>query len=183
MCDGGSVGRVDAVVCSGEGGRVSEAEGRSSTRLGFDREARMLIYAAGTVVGAIVGVSLPYLARWVGDLPWAPFQGPMRLLGSFDPSWATWGRPAIGAALGALFAAYVIHQSPVLYVSDSHIEVIERGDRRRVPRSEVAGVYRTRNRIVVESDRGRRLFDGEVEGGKRVVRDAFLDHGYPWEAE
>ncbi|MGL5909592.1 MAG: hypothetical protein ACRCZP_06300 [Phycicoccus sp.] len=35
----------------------------------------------------------------------------------------------------------------------------------------------------MESDRGRRLFDGEVEGGKRVVRDAFVDHGYPWEAE
>ncbi|MGA8117999.1 MAG: hypothetical protein WCA46_30555 [Actinocatenispora sp.] len=155
----------------------------SVVRLGFDRSAKVFLFLVGAAAGTGLGVAVPFLARWATGLPWVPFEGPLRLVGSFDSDWAMWGRPLLGLVLGTAFAAYVIHQSPVLFVSDAGIEVVERGNTRRIERGNVAGIYRDGNKTVVESREGRRLFRGEIEGKRDVVRDAFVTRGYPWESD
>lgn len=155
----------------------------TATRLGFDRQAKVAIYVVCTLIGLGLGFAVPYLAQWASELSWAPFQNVLQLVGSPDPGWLTWGRPLIGALVGVAFAVYIIFQSPVLYISEEQIEVHERGNTRRIPRSDIAGVYRDGGKVVVENHHGRRLFRGEVEGGKDTVRDTFVTHGHPWEAE
>lgn len=136
----------------------------SVVRLGFERADKALICTVGALVGAVVGICLPYVARWASDLAWVPFQGPLQMVGSLETSWAVWGRPVLGILAGFAFAAYVIYQSPVLYISGEQIKVTERGNTRRISRSDIAGIYREGGKIVVESHHGRRLFHGDGRG-------------------
>lgn len=139
----------------------------------------IVLFALG---GAGLGALFPLLAGWAAELPWVPFQGPLRLLGSFDQQWLVWGRPALGLVLGLALAAWVILDSPVLKVGQERIEVRRRGEVQRViQRDKVAAVYPKGAKITIETESGRVLFEGDVEGDRDGVREAFIEQGYPWE--
>lgn len=132
--------------------------------------------------GTLVGVALPYVARLASDLPWVPFQGPLRLLAGFDQRWLVLGRPALGLVAGLALAVWTIVSTPVLHLSRDRIQVERRGEIDRViDRSRVEAVYRRRSHLVIETKEGRRLFDDEIEGDKAGIRAAFVSLGYPWE--
>lgn len=113
-----------------------------TVRLGLDRGDTVFLVVACAMAGLGLGVAAPYVAGWLVDLPWAPFRGPLQLIGSFDSPWAVWIRPVVGLLLGLALAAYLVEQTPVLHVSAEQIEVTRRGTTRRIARSDVAGVYR-----------------------------------------
>jgi hypothetical protein len=149
---------------------------------GFDTGGRLWVIAVFGLGGAALGALLPVLARWAAELPWVPFQGPLRLLGSFDEPWLTWGRPAIGLAAGLALAAWIILDAVVLEIGLDRIEVRRRGQVERViDRGTVAAVHPKRSKIVIETESGRTLFDHDIEGDRTAVRSAFVDLGYPWE--
>lgn len=149
---------------------------------GFDRAGRRWVLGLFAVGGAALGALLPPLASWVVDLPWVPFQGPLSLLRSFDEPWLVWGWPASGLVGGLGFAIWVIVESPILDINHEQIQVRRRGQIVRViERTKVAAVYPCGSKIVIETDSGRKLFEGDVEGDKSIVRSAFVDNGYPWE--
>lgn len=149
---------------------------------GFGRQDRLWVIGLFGLGGAVVGAILPYAARLAADLPWMPFEGPVRLLGDSDQQWLLVGRPLLGLVAGVVFSAWVIINTPVLHLSGEGIRVERRGAVERViDRSTVAAVYRRRSQTVIETREGRRLFDDEVEGDKTAIRDAFVRLGYPWE--
>ncbi len=149
---------------------------------GFDAAGRRWVVLLFGLGGAALGASVPYLAGLAADLPWMPFQGPLRLLGSFDQAWLVWLRPVLGLVLGLGAAAWVIHDSPVLLLTAGQLRVEQRGEVQRViPRDKVDAVYRRGGKVVVQSAAGRELFAGDVEGDREQVREAFVALGYPWE--
>lgn len=149
---------------------------------GFDRNGRTWVIVLFALGGAGIGAVFPLLAGWAAELPWMPFQGPLRLLGSFDQQWLVWGRPVLGLLAGLAFAAWVILDSPVLEVDPRRIEVRRRGEVQRViERDKVAAVYPKGSKITIETETGRVLFEGDIEGEREQVRQAFVAHGYPWE--
>ncbi|MCC2312757.1 YqeB family protein [Cellulomonas xiejunii] len=161
---------------------VTESANGETRVGGFDTEGRWFVAGLLAAAGAALGLLLPLLARWAAGLPWVPFQGPLRLLASFDGSWLVWGRPLLGAVLGLLLAAWVVTGTAVLVLSDAQVEVVRRGQVERViRRDQVDGVHRRGSKVVVESAQGRELFADDVEGPKDAVRAAFVRHGYPWE--
>ncbi|WP_420846562.1 YqeB family protein [Nocardioides jishulii] len=42
-------------------------------------------------------------------------------------------------------------------------------------------IYRRGGTFVIETDGGRTLFEGDIEGDRDEIRDAFVSQGYPWE--
>lgn len=155
---------------------------RSTTVGGFDREGRLWVLVVLGAGGGALGALLPAVAGWLRDAPWVPFEGPLRLLSSFDASWLTWGRPAIGLAAGLGAAAWVVSASPVLEIDANEVQVRRHGRVERVlARATVASVHARGSRLVLETEHGRTLFADDVEGDRAAVRRAFVEHGYPWE--
>ncbi len=149
---------------------------------GFDPSGRRWVLLLLGLGGAALGAAVPLLAGLAASLAWMPFQGPLRLLGSFDMPWLTWLRPVLGLLLGLAAAAWVIHDSPVLHLTGQEIRVEQRGDTQRViPREKVDAVFRRGSTLVIQNVAGRELFKGDVEGDKAEVREAFIALGYPWE--
>lgn len=154
-----------------------------STQLGgFDRSARSWVLAIFALGGACVGLVVPYVADWATRLEWMPFQGPLRLLASFDQTWLVWGRPLIGALLGLIAGLVVVRTSAVLVIDNDKVQVTQGDEVTVIPREKVDGVRRSKDRITIVNAKGRELFSGDVEGGKDAAREAFTRHGYPWES-
>ena len=157
--------------------------GEGGTRLGFDRGAKALVVTVCGVVGLLLGLVIRPIASFATGLEWVPFQGPLRLIASADHPWVGWFLTALGIIAGLVFAAVIIHESPVLHVGPDQIRVDQKGQVRTIRRERVATVFRDGGNLVLETEQGRTLFRGDVEGGKDAVREAFLAHGYPWDAE
>lgn len=163
---------------------AEEADHLPSSRTvgGFDRTGRLWVCGLFGVGGLALGVVLPLLAKVVADLPWAPFQGPLELVASFDQTWLVWGRPALGLLLGLAAAVWVIADSPVLVITREEIHVRRRGEIERViQRRKVDSIHRRGSKTVIETASGRKLFEGEIEGDKAEIREAFVAAGFPWE--
>lgn len=158
-------------------------ESTSPRRLGgFDRAGRAWVLVLFGIGGIALGALLPVLAGWAGQLPWMPFQGPLQLIGSFDQAWLVWGRPLLGLLVGLALGLWVLADTPILVVSSEQIEVRRRGNVERViERDKVAAIYAKGRKTVIETDTGRTLFEGEIEGDRAVLREAITEHGYPWE--
>src|SRR5690625_7905831 len=93
---------------------------------GYDRNARIWVLTMCGLGGALLGLLLPLLAAWAASLPSLPFQGPVRLLGSFDQTWLGGGRPAIGLIAGLGPGVWNSRRSPVLNSRSSEVQVQRR---------------------------------------------------------
>ncbi|USQ75934.1 YqeB family protein [Ornithinimicrobium cryptoxanthini] len=153
------------------------------TRLGFDRTGKAWVVGVCAAVGLLLGLAIRPVAESATGLDWVPFQGPLRLIASADHPWVGWLLAVLGIIAGLVFAAVIIHQSPVLHVGSDQIRVDQKGQVRTIRRAQVATVYRDGSDLVLETEQGRTLFRGDVEGGKGAVREAFIARGYPWDAE
>ena len=157
--------------------------GQESTRLGFDRGAQGLIIGVCAGLGVLLGLVIRPIASFATGLEWVPFQGPLRLIASADHPWVGWFLAVLGVLAGLVFAAVIIHESPVLHVGPDQIRVDQVGQVRTIRREQVATVFRDGSKVVLETAQGRTLFRGDIEGGRDAVREAFQTHGYPWDAE
>ncbi len=176
---------VDTMVGVSEhetGAGHQESAGQEPVRLGMTGDDTAFLALIGAALGAGAAALLPIAARWVEERG-VPFPGILQLLASFDSDWLVWGRPVIGLVIGLVAALLIAHAEPVLHVSSDSV-LIEKGDsKRRIRREDVAGVFRDGKKLIIETEQGRRLYDGEVEGKRDLVRATFVDRGYPWENE
>lgn len=159
---------------------TSPEQSRGTTRLALSDGDRRFLLVVGALAGGALGAALPWLAGLVGRFP-VPFGAVVESLGGAVFPGDAVVRPLVGAALGALAGLALARTTVVLEVDDHDVRVVRGRDTRRLPRAEVAGVFREGRHLVIETAQGRRLLDESVEGGRERVRDAFVEHGYPWE--
>ncbi|RKT79228.1 hypothetical protein DFJ68_2692 [Terracoccus luteus] len=143
---------------------------------------RTFVVVGLALLGLVMTAALPTVARWTEDHG-AALPGWLAAVAAWESGW-TWGRPAIGAAVGVLAGGLLVGHAHRVEVSRERILVSRgRGTRRvrRIPRDRVASVHRTRRTVVVEGLDGRDLFSGTVEGDREALPAAFRRLGYPFE--
>ncbi|MDR8408957.1 hypothetical protein MTP10_09415 [Nonomuraea sp. 3-1Str] len=142
---------------------------------------RVLIWVAFPLLGAGAGWLLRYVAGWAASLPWTPFEGPLRLVGSIPPTAFTIGAVALGAVAGLVLAVIADEYTVKVVVDDRQVAVAHRGSRREVPRGSIAAVFLDAKQLVLLGHDTEEL----VRQGGDLPRPgplaaAFQAHGYPW---
>lgn len=153
------------------------------TKLGFTPGATALLVAGLPLAGGGLGLALPHLAELLADLPWAPFQGPARLVASWNSGWVVIAAPLVGALLGLVVTVLAYVEALLVTVSDAEVTLRKDDDERRFTRDEVTAVFLDGKELVLLGAGSRELARDAHESTADRMAAAFRAHGWPWLAE
>ncbi|WP_199810754.1 hypothetical protein [Streptomyces rimosus] len=150
------------------------------TAVGPTTGERALLWAGFPVLGAVVLWLLSRAADWVASLPWAPLQGPFKLISSVPEPQVSIGAAVAGILLGLAIAFFAESEYVTAVIDPEQALLTVDHVSRTVPRPATAAVFKDGKCLVVlghdttELARVRGDFDTERFAA------AFERHGYPW---
>ncbi|MBA0050225.1 hypothetical protein E0L36_04720 [Streptomyces sp. AJS327] len=142
---------------------------------------RAVLLLGVPLLGAVLGLVLPWVADWVAGLRWAPMQGPFELVASFGDGFGT--RLACvggGGVLGIGVGCVLLLMCMRLTVDGTTIQVEADGDTQRVDGTEVHVVFVDGGQLVLLDAESRQLLREKCEPPVEAVAVAFTEHGYAW---
>jgi hypothetical protein len=113
---------------------------------------RVLLWCGSPALGALLAYGLLRLAGWMTGLPWAPFQGPARLVDELLGERGALGVAicvVVGIVAGALFAAHALGEIAVVTVDRERLGITLGGARTDHERTHVTDVFVDRKDLVV----------------------------------
>lgn len=143
---------------------------------------RTVVRVGFPLAGAVLAWLLKLAAGWVAALPWAPFQGPVKLVASLPEPQATIVAVLVGIAAGLVFVYLAERDYATVQVDDDRVTVSRRGRSRSVGRDSIATAFLDGKQLVLLGyDTGELVREGgdlDLDG----VQAAFAGRGYPWHA-
>jgi hypothetical protein len=139
---------------------------------------RIGIWGILPALGALLGWGLSAVAAWYAGLPWAPMQGPVKLVASIPQPWGLVVALAIGVAAGLAFAYFWAREMVTLTVASGRVR-IESGEFQRVVDRPVAAFRDGKKLVLLGADGDERARE-TVELSFDRVRAAFEERGYKW---
>jgi hypothetical protein len=144
---------------------------------------RVLIWVGFPLVGASVGWLLKALAGWVAALPWAPFQGPLRLVDSVSEPYATLGSLGIGLVAGLALAVLAERDYVRVTVGHDQVTIAREGSSRSLPRESISVMFFDGKQLVLLGGATEELVRQGGDLDVKRLPPAFRAHGYPWLAD
>ncbi|MFF5519284.1 YqeB family protein [Streptomyces coeruleorubidus] len=160
--------------------RVPQAGAGKDTELA---ESAWVIILFCVACGAGIGAVLPFLARLLLKLPWAPLEGPAELLTSVPEPALTLGTVAVGALGGLLLGLFAVHESLSVRVSDTHLALTIRDSTQEFTREETAVLCRDGKQLVVLAPDGMELAREHSGLPWQRLADTLAEYGYRWAEE
>jgi hypothetical protein len=166
----------------GQPWRAGATSPRGQTVVAEPRWQRLLVWVGFPLLGLAAGWLLKSVAGWVASLPWAPFQGPFKLVESVPEPHATIGALVVGGLAGLVLATLAALDRLTVTVADDQVTFTRGGVTRAFKRPLVGGVFVDDRRLVLlgraTEELAREASDLEADR----LGDAFVAHGYPWRA-
>ncbi|RKN37911.1 YqeB family protein [Streptomyces hoynatensis] len=157
----------------------SEAR-EETTVLGLPVGDRVVLFAGIPVLGALIGLCLPWVAERAAGVRWLPGRGPLRVIASHEGPWTTAGLCGAGLLVGLCFGAYAAHVSLRVTLTDAMLRSVRAGRERCIARPEVDAVFLDGKQLVLLDRESRQLLSDRIEAPPKEVARAFTAHGYPW---
>lgn len=144
---------------------------------------RLLLAIGLPVLAAAVAEAVNLLAPAVAGLPWAPLQGPFRLVARLPEPYTTIGALLLGVLVGLLLAMVAAAEEVTVRVGDAAVTITRDKSVRTVPRAEVGAVFVADGDLVLLGAGTEELARQSVDLDTGKLRAAFVRHGYPWHAD
>ena len=145
---------------------------------------RVLMWSVFPLIGVGIGWLLKAIAGWVVSLPWAPLQGPFRLVeelvASFGEPQATIGALSLGAVAGLVLAFIAEQERLIVSVSNGRVLVARGEFSREIERPSVKAIFVDGAQLVLLGFSGEELVREALDLDTDRLRAAFVGHGYTW---
>jgi hypothetical protein len=142
---------------------------------------QILVWVVLPALGAGAGWLVKFLAEWLADVPFVPFQRALEFLASMSEPQATLGALAVGSLVGLAFSCVAAWERLTVTVSDEVVSLRSRGATQKIMRASVSAVFRDEKRLVLLGTVTEELAGESSDLKADRLRDAFLRHGYPWQ--
>ncbi|GAB3145972.1 hypothetical protein GCM10027290_26800 [Micromonospora sonneratiae] len=161
--------------------RSDTTAGSSETTVTDPLWVHGLMWLGFPLLGALAGWLLKISAHWIVSLPWAPLQGPFKLIASIPEPQAAIGAVVVGALAGLVFAFLGAAESLTVTVATSRV-ILKRGSGapRQIARGQVDGVFLDGRQLVLLGRGGQELAREKSDLAGTRLTDAFRRHSYPW---
>ncbi|GAO10910.1 YqeB family protein [Streptomyces lydicamycinicus] len=140
----------------------------------------VLVYVVLMLLGAGAGWLVKILAEWLVTLPWAPMQGPAKLLASVPEPWLTVGLLSAGTVLGLIVGLIAQHEELSVVVSAERITFTRKKKDQEFARDRVVQAFLDGRQLVLLGDDEGELARETCDLDAQRVADAFRAHGYAW---
>lgn len=144
-----------------------------------------VVSAAFVLGGAGLGWLIKAGAGWVADLPWAPLQGPFRLINQVTEAEpiSTIVVLVVGALAGGVVAMLAVADLLRVTLTSEGV-TLTRGDHRQsLNRSEIGAVFMDGKQLVLVGGAGEELAREQTDLDVARLGEAFRARGYRWSAE
>lgn len=155
----------------------------AGTVVGRSATERVLVAVLLPVLGVAAAEAVNLLAPTIAGLPWAPLQGPFRLIARLPEPHTTVGAMVVGLVAGLVLVAIAAAEAVTVRVSDDDLAITRDDATTTVRRDQVSAVYLAGRDLVVLGTRTEELARQRVELSAGRLRAAFTRHGYPWRAD
>jgi len=152
----------------------------AKTVVGYSTATKVMLYGGFGLIGLGIGYFLPRIAEWALKLPWVPFEGPLKLIQSWQGLWLDAGLTFLGFIVGLVFAYLAIQESLVIACSDQEVTLRIDDRERTITRSDVGRVFVDRGHLVVLGSSGQELAREKSDMSEEQIGRAFTNHGYPY---
>ncbi|MEV0524918.1 DUF883 C-terminal domain-containing protein [Streptomyces sp. NPDC050439] len=152
-----------------------------TTVLGYPRADLLTVLIGMPILGLLLGIALPPLARWLSDLPVLPWRDGITFVGSLDRPWQTAIAAGLGLVAGLLIAATDFDGTLKLKLTDRELVADLHETKRTIERARVSAVFLDRKELVVLDESSREFTRGVHKTAAGPLAKAFRSHGYPWQ--
>ncbi|GCD35377.1 hypothetical protein OEIGOIKO_03120 [Streptomyces chrestomyceticus JCM 4735] len=168
------------VPLSKEPSPAHELTAHDRTTVGPTTGERAVLWAGFPVLGAVALWLVSRAAGWVASLPWAPMQGPFKLIASAPEPLLSIASVAVGALLGLAVAFFAEREYVTADIGPDRAALTVDGVTRTVPRAATAAVFRDgKNLVLLGHDTAELVrLCGDFDADRFAA--AFERHGYPW---
>ncbi|MEU3723303.1 hypothetical protein [Streptomyces sp. NPDC031705] len=154
-----------------------------STEVSEPLWGQVLVCLVFGLVGAGICWLAKALAKWVVTLPWAPMQGPAKLVSAIPEPGLTIGAIVLGGLAG-LIAGFLVKFSELsVTVSDTRVLFTRKGESQEFAGSDIAMAFRDGKQLVLLGHGTEELAREDCDQDRRRLADAFTGHGYAWAEE
>ncbi|MFD3574645.1 hypothetical protein [Streptomyces sp. NPDC058644] len=164
-------------------GPVSLRKDRT-TVLGYPRGDLLTVLIGMPLLGLLLGLALPPLARWLSRSPVLPWRGGITFVGSLDKPWqvgvAMGAGLVVGLVAGFLVAVTETVETLKLKLTDQELAAELHERTRTIGRARVSAVFLDGKELVVLDETSRQFTRGVHKTAAPALAEAFRSHGYPW---
>ncbi|TDW19017.1 YqeB family protein [Kribbella kalugense] len=153
------------------------------TVIGHSTGDKVVLFGGLPLVGLVLGFFLPRIADWATRQKWVPFQGPLKLIASWDGWWVVAICIAIGVIAGVLLAGMALDDTLKVTITNQSVEFLKNQKTVTVPREKVAVAFLDGKEIVLQDPSSRELArekHDQLKSEAKQIPVAFRTHGYPW---
>lgn len=161
----------------------STSSNNQKTIVGFSATTGIILYGGFGAVGLVLGYFLPRIATWALKLPWIPFEGPFKLINSFNGIWLDIIMAMLGLIVGLIFAMIAVKEMLIVTITDKEVLLDKDGNKQIIGRKKVDTVFLDGKQLVIVGESGYELARGNIDETPKIVSEGFKKHDYPWSSE
>lgn len=150
------------------------------TVVGYSKITGLLLYGGFGVAGLIFGYFLPRIASWAITLPWFPFEGPLKLINTFNGFWLPIILAVIGLIAGIVLATMAISEILIITITDQETQLKRDEDIQTIGFKDIDTVFLDGNQLVILGKSGYELARETTDASAKDIANAFMSHSYPW---
>lgn len=151
------------------------------TLLNFSKTDKVILWFGFPIIGLVFGWSLPSIAEWGSSLPWLPFQGPLKLIASYNGAWVGFVTMILGLIAGIALTLLSFHESLEASVFDDKVILKLRDEKIILKKQDISLVFMDdKKQLVMLGNDEKELFRCKQELNSSRVGAAFIKHNYVW---
>lgn len=153
------------------------------TVVGFSKATGVFLYGGFGVVGLVLGYFLPRITAFVVQLPWVPFEGPLKLINSINGGWLNIVLAILGLIAGLVLAGIAIHETLIATITDKEVQLDKDGHQQTIARKDVDMIFLDGKQLIILGKSGAELAREKTDESLKNIRAGFEKHDYPWSSE
>ncbi|MHB9938127.1 hypothetical protein CF098_08890 [Clostridium sporogenes] len=150
------------------------------TLLNFSKTDKVILWFGFPLIGLVLGWFLPSIAKWAISLPWIPFQGPLKLIASYNGAWVDIVTMILGLIAGIILTIFSFHESLETSIYGDKVILKIRDDEIILKKKDISFIFMDKKQLVLLGHDNKELFRCKQELNKNRVSAAFIKHNYPW---